>query len=180
MPTLAPACHLVPRWRAMMLPGTTTSPPNCFSPRRRPAESRPLREDPPAFLCAIVSLQNLIQVVAQIYDEIISLLFAFAALGGRLRGFLGRSLGGLFRGDLHIVAAEHQHFAELDDIARLAVDAVDLDLVFGGNTVLLAACFNDCEHRSCPRVQSRCSEVPDRLLSVGGWVSGYRPNGNSG
>src|SRR3954454_23617955 len=97
MPTLAPACHLVPRWRAIMLPGTTTSPPNCFSPRRRPAESRPLREDPPAFLCAIASLQNLVQVVTQIYDEIISLLFAFAALGGGLCGFFGRRLGGLLR-----------------------------------------------------------------------------------
>src|SRR3712207_6284312 len=37
----------------MMLPGTTASPPNFFTPRRRPALSRPLREDPPAFLCAI-------------------------------------------------------------------------------------------------------------------------------
>src|SRR6476661_3182206 len=94
MPTLAPACHLVPRWRAMMLPGMTTSPPYCFRPRRRPAESRPLREDPPAFLCAIVRLQHLAWVVTQIYDEITSLLFAFAAFGGRLLGFLGRSLGG--------------------------------------------------------------------------------------
>src|ERR1700754_1518483 len=38
----------------MMLPATTSCPPNFFTPRRRPAESRPLREEPPAFLCAIV------------------------------------------------------------------------------------------------------------------------------
>src|SRR5215831_14184235 len=50
MPTLRPACHLVPRWRAMMLPATTCSPPKIFMPKRWPAESRPLREDPPAFL----------------------------------------------------------------------------------------------------------------------------------
>src|SRR5438094_10111791 len=37
----------------MMLPATTSCPPNFFTPRRRPAESRPLREEPPAFLCAI-------------------------------------------------------------------------------------------------------------------------------
>src|SRR6478609_5221101 len=37
----------------MMLPGTTDSPPNFLTPRRRPAVSRPLREEPPAFLCAI-------------------------------------------------------------------------------------------------------------------------------
>src|SRR5690242_3290575 len=36
-----------------MLPGTTISPPNFFTPSRRPALSRPLRDDPPAFLCAI-------------------------------------------------------------------------------------------------------------------------------
>src|SRR5437763_15307522 len=54
-PTLRPGCHLVPRWRAMMLPASTSSPPKIFSPRRCPAESRPLREDPPAFLCAITA-----------------------------------------------------------------------------------------------------------------------------
>ena len=37
----------------MMLPGITAWPPDFLSPRRRPAESRPLRELPPAFLCAI-------------------------------------------------------------------------------------------------------------------------------
>src|SRR4051812_19665479 len=41
---------------------------------------------------------NLVQVVTQIYDEIISLLLALA---GGLGGLLGRSLGGgLFRGGL--------------------------------------------------------------------------------
>src|SRR6516162_5326922 len=37
----------------MILPGTTISPPNFLTPRRRPRLSRPLREEPPAFLCAI-------------------------------------------------------------------------------------------------------------------------------
>src|SRR2546423_1550650 len=37
----------------MMLPGTTISPPNFLTPSRRPRLSRPLREEPPAFLCAI-------------------------------------------------------------------------------------------------------------------------------
>src|SRR6188768_4243628 len=36
-----------------MLPAITASPPNFLTPRRRPAVSRPLREEPPAFLCAI-------------------------------------------------------------------------------------------------------------------------------
>src|SRR5262249_16894575 len=33
-PTLAPGCHLVPRWRAMMFPASTCSPPKIFRPSR--------------------------------------------------------------------------------------------------------------------------------------------------
>src|ERR1051325_11550333 len=40
----------------MILPGTTISPPNFLTPSRRPGLSRPLRDDPPAFLCAILGL----------------------------------------------------------------------------------------------------------------------------
>src|ERR1700680_1309904 len=36
-----------------MLPGMTISPPNFLTPSRLPRLSRPLREEPPAFLCAI-------------------------------------------------------------------------------------------------------------------------------
>src|SRR5438874_3329761 len=43
----------------MMLPGSTISPPNFLTPSRRPALSRPLRDEPPAFLCAILSLRRL-------------------------------------------------------------------------------------------------------------------------
>src|SRR5216684_5853443 len=53
MPTRSPGWNLVPRCRTMMLPGMTISPPNFLTPSRRPALSRPLREEPPAFLCAI-------------------------------------------------------------------------------------------------------------------------------
>src|SRR5215472_5655194 len=44
----------------MMLPASTCSPPKIFSPRRCPAESRPLRDDPPAFLCAITASETLV------------------------------------------------------------------------------------------------------------------------
>src|SRR6185369_10314762 len=53
MPTLTPGWNLVPRWRTRMLPASTSSAPNFLTPRRRPAVSRPLRDEPPAFLCAI-------------------------------------------------------------------------------------------------------------------------------
>src|SRR5689334_20209844 len=52
-PTFDPGCHLVPRWRTMMLPARTFSPPNFFTPRRLLSLSRPLRDEPPAFLCAM-------------------------------------------------------------------------------------------------------------------------------
>src|SRR6516164_4328365 len=38
-----------------MLPARTGSPPNFFTPSRWPGESRPLREEPPDFLCAMGS-----------------------------------------------------------------------------------------------------------------------------
>src|SRR5687768_2922434 len=37
----------------MMLPAGTSSPPKVLTPRRFACESRPLRELPPAFLCAM-------------------------------------------------------------------------------------------------------------------------------
>src|SRR5512132_2623638 len=55
-PTPAPGWKRVPRWRTMMLPGITDSPPNFLTPSRCPGLSRALRELPPAFLCAIALL----------------------------------------------------------------------------------------------------------------------------
>src|SRR3954451_5803104 len=39
----------------MMLPARTVSLPNFFTPRRLLSLSRPLRDDPPAFLCAMTN-----------------------------------------------------------------------------------------------------------------------------
>src|SRR6056297_1213170 len=52
-PTLSPAWKRVPRWRTRMLPASTRSPPKRLTPRNLGFESRPLRVEPPAFLCAI-------------------------------------------------------------------------------------------------------------------------------
>src|SRR5438309_11397943 len=40
----------------MMLPARTDCPPNFFTPRRLLSLSRPLRDEPPAFLCAMTKL----------------------------------------------------------------------------------------------------------------------------
>src|SRR5258705_10610230 len=53
MPTLRPGCTLVPSWRMMMLPAMTFSPPYFFTPWNFGFESRPLRDEPTPFLCAI-------------------------------------------------------------------------------------------------------------------------------
>src|SRR5665213_3565498 len=97
MPTLRPGCQVVPRWRQMMLPAIAASPPDFFSPRRRPALSRPLREDPPAFLCAIeLALSNSDYLLHRFREGIISLFLALC--GGFYRLFCGRFLGfGLYR-----------------------------------------------------------------------------------
>src|SRR5688572_3370223 len=82
-----------------MLPPTTSWPPNFFTPRRRPAESRPLRELPPAFLCAISNYLLLLR--GRLLGRGLlgsGLLSRGFLLGSRLRSlrFLGR--GGLRRG----------------------------------------------------------------------------------
>src|ERR687895_1211538 len=38
----------------MIAPAETASPPNVFTPSRFDVESRPLRDEPPPFLCAMV------------------------------------------------------------------------------------------------------------------------------
>ena len=40
-------------YNLLVLPARTVSPPKRFTPRRLASESRPLRDEPPAFLCAI-------------------------------------------------------------------------------------------------------------------------------
>ncbi len=65
-PTLAPGCHFVPRWRTMMLPETTASPPNFFTPRRFDSESRPLRDEPPAFCVPLDFSFNLFYLLSRL------------------------------------------------------------------------------------------------------------------
>src|SRR5438445_5666758 len=53
MPTLVPGKIAVPRWRSRMVPALTAWPAPVFIPSRWPTLSRPLRELPAPFLCAI-------------------------------------------------------------------------------------------------------------------------------
>jgi hypothetical protein len=53
MPTLSPGFNGVPRWRTSIDPPETNWPSNRLTPSRCAFESRPLREVPCPFLCAI-------------------------------------------------------------------------------------------------------------------------------
>src|SRR6516165_12196389 len=52
-PTLRPGFTRVPRWRTMMVPPGTTCPPKALKPSRCEFESRPFRDVPCPFLCAM-------------------------------------------------------------------------------------------------------------------------------
>src|SRR6476469_2407343 len=78
----------------MMLPARTCSPPNFFTPRRLLSLSRPLRDEPPAFLCA---MSNYFAFG----------LFLAAALAGAaffVDGVLAAALGAAFLPDAFLAA----------------------------------------------------------------------------
>src|SRR5882762_2656604 len=56
-PTLRPGFTRVPRWRTIIVPPGTNCPPNALKPSRWAFESRPFRDVPCPFLCAIWSSQ---------------------------------------------------------------------------------------------------------------------------
>src|SRR5512137_1363122 len=83
--TLLPGLIWVPCWRTRMFPARTNSPPYFFTPRRCPWLSRPLRLEPPPFLCAIVYLL----LLGDRIDANFSILLAVTRLGAdALLGFI--------------------------------------------------------------------------------------------
>src|ERR1700748_453186 len=111
-----------------MLPDRTFWPPKRFTPRRLPSESRPLREEPPAFLCAIL-LSGRSSSGDDLFDLDHRQVLAMAVLAprvlaaplleddqvraARLLDDRGYHLGA-FDGRLADPAIDHQHVGELD------------------------------------------------------------------
>src|ERR1700730_5671085 len=154
----------------MILPGMTIWSPNFLTPSRRPALSRPLRDEPPAFLCAICSsllgLQPRRAVgTSDIGDAQNGLLLAMPFLapvivppllfkdddlgrpgllddGGADRGAVEQWSAGRHLGPF----ADHQCLAELDRGTGLRHQSLDRDDVVLRDLVLLAAGTDDCEH----------------------------------
>src|SRR5437764_9701241 len=137
MPTRSPGWNLVPRWRTMMLPGSTISPPNFLTPSRFPALSRPLREEPPAFLCAISNLLDRSAAGADLGDPQHGLVLAVAVLAAVIlpplllehddlvgaamldQGGADRGAGQQRRAGRHCGAvADHQHFRQFARSSR--------------------------------------------------------------
>src|SRR5579859_1987813 len=114
MPTFSPGQYLVPRWRMMMLPASTASPPNFLTPSRWPAESRPLREEPPAFLWAMEGVSER----------------TLGRSGRGLAGLAGRALGRFGLGRL--LAAREVLGAGLEHGERRQVDLAVPGLFLAG------------------------------------------------
>src|SRR5580700_11136243 len=92
-PTLSPGFTRVPRCRTMIVPPGTTCPPNALNPSRCEFESRPFREVPCPFLCAISVLSSQLSVPRQ--DPEADVCMKLFLLRRFLRSLLG---GGLFLG----------------------------------------------------------------------------------
>src|SRR5579864_1612088 len=173
MPTSPPGWNLVPRWRTMMLPATTISPPNFLTPSRRPRLSRPLRDEPPAFLCAIWCSpcparrrgtlapcridpsdpqHCLVLAMAVLAPVIVSplLLEDDDLVSAAVLDQLGANRGADDErsASRHAGAvADHQNFGQLNGRTRLAGELFDRDHVVGRDLVLLAAGADHCEHQ---------------------------------
>src|SRR5665213_2902009 len=125
------------------------SPPNFFTPRRWPAESRPLREEPPAFLCAIdCSLRG-----RDVGDLHFREVLAMTALPMRVLAALllegddlvalavfqnfGRDGGARDQGQtmLRLVAAQHENFAKCDGAAGVTLELLDGENVVFGDLI---------------------------------------------
>src|SRR6266481_721904 len=150
-PTLTPGLKRVPRWRTMMLPAVTNCPPKRLTPSRWEFESRPLRELPTPFLCAIalcldlgdadgthrlpVSAMSAVVLPALELDheDLVALLLGHhfpRHLGG------GERLG-LYR---HLpIIADQEDLLELHGRAGRRVEPLDLDHLTRSHPILLSA-----------------------------------------
>src|SRR5579859_3335745 len=164
----------VPRWRAIMCPERTHSPPNFLTPSRCELLSRPLRLEPAPFLWAMCVCLPFYRV-----DHQARVRFAMAALlalaflsliaicdhlgrpelidNGGVDGRAGN--GGCAHGDAAVVD-DQQHLAEgvgrtgLDgqavDLNRGALDAAELPRARADDGVLHCVCLQSSLHRRRP------------------------------
>src|SRR4051812_8809536 len=150
MPVPGPGLKRVPRWRTMISPPVTCWPAKTFTPSRLALESRPLRDEPRPFLCAISrSAPDLFHPDAR---ELLAV--ALAALVAALRLVLEdadlraalvpddrrRDLGGAEAlAELGIPVARDEQRLQLDRGALVGLEALHEQRLTLGDAVLLAA-----------------------------------------
>src|SRR5271169_2802108 len=171
MPTLTPGCTFVPRWRIMIAPALIGSPPKAFTPSRLACESRPLRELPPAFLCAIsgylllalrpvdsaydvvdlefgktlaMTLMLLIVLAPAHFENLHPLAAAVGKHGGFHRCAGNRRLAETDRS----AVADQQHRAQVDLRPDVGRHQFHPEFFTRGDFVLLAAGLDDRIHRN--------------------------------
>src|SRR5271169_4491858 len=151
----------------MMLPGTTISPPNFLTPSRRPRLSRPFREEPPAFLCAIRhsflvprtpgtsdlgNPQHGLLLAMPLFAPVIVPPLLLEDDDLRRAGLLDHGGGDRGAGEQRRPSrdfgalADHQYLSELDRRPRLARELLDRNHIVLGDLVLLAAGPDHSEH----------------------------------
>src|SRR5712692_9691998 len=150
-PTLDPGLNRVPRCRTMMLPAVTNCPPKRLTPSRWALESRPLRELPTPFLCAmslcldlgyadgghdlpVPALPSVILPPLELDHEDLAVLLLRDDLARDLRAGQRLRLGRYLP-----VLGDEQHLVELDRGARGLAQPLDLDDLPRGYPVLLPA-----------------------------------------
>src|SRR4051794_39201500 len=150
MPTPLPGLKRVPRWRTMISPPVTCWPAKTFTPRRLALESRPLRDEPRPFLCAIsrsapdllhADARELLTVALAALVAALGLVLEDADLRATLvaddrRGDLGAAEA---LAELGVAVAGDEQWLELDRGALVALEALHEQGLPLGDAVLLAA-----------------------------------------
>src|SRR6056300_9763 len=184
MPTFSPAWKRVPRWRTMMLPACTASPPKRFTPRRLLSESRPLRVLPPAFLCAIsyvpllrfdcrdldfgepLTVACLLHVVLTAV-EFHDLHFFVTPLRNHFRGYLGRF--NHWRANFRSFTTDHEDLVKLNRFTRRRFNLLEFKGFTLNYAVLLTTANNNCVHKSYPSLAISHFWVYSTLVEGRAW-----------
>src|SRR6187549_1334660 len=166
-PTFWPAANLRPRCRTRIEPPVTRLPSNRFTPRRCDWLSRPLRELPWPFLCAICLLLLELDaldldpgqrraVAARHAHGLAAALLEDADLGAaRFAGDDAEHLGAGHerRAGQHaaVVLADEQHLVDGHLVAGGELDAVHFDDGAWGHLDLASTALDDRKHVSLPK-----------------------------
>src|SRR5882724_1106536 len=178
----------------MMLPALIDSPPYAFTPSIFGCESRPLREEPPAFFCAMSVQPSLKPIpsadpidlqfreVLPVAGVLLEVLAAPHLEDAQLRVPPMRQHGRRHRGLWHQrrshaqlrALAQRQHLGQHDLLSDLHRQRLHLQAVARADPVLLAARLDDREHRPASSKASKLAEYC-RIARVGQSIRAARP-----